>query len=103
MKVSISGTTSKRSPMLKSSQFAIAPNASYTLSCQVKTTGLSKGLEVYLVEGDAAGNWSQRGSTAIGDDGMDDVVVDVHVGPTAAKAYFKARITAGTGRRGWTT
>ncbi|HEY7114430.1 MAG TPA: hypothetical protein VIA45_15990, partial [Thermoanaerobaculia bacterium] len=51
MKVSISGTTNKRSPMLTSSTFAIAPNTQYTFSCRMKTSGLTNSrFALYLVE-----------------------------------------------------
>jgi hypothetical protein len=98
MKMTISGTVAKRSPMLTSSQFSIVPNAAYTFSCQVKTSGLSKGLDFYLLEQDASGTWVQRGLAGkSGTTGWTTLSLTYTSGPKAVKAYFKIEEYSGYG------
>jgi hypothetical protein len=55
MKVSIPGTTAKHSPDLISNNVSILPNTPYTFSFNVKTSGLSYGLTIFVYEVDALG------------------------------------------------
>ena len=98
MKMYISGTSAKRSPLLSSSQFTVIPNAVYTFSCQVKTSGLSRGLDFYLLEQDTSGNWVQRGlSGKSGTTPWSPLTLTYTSGPKAAKAYFKVEENTGYG------
>jgi IPT/TIG domain-containing protein len=60
MKISIPGTTPKHSPDLISSNVAILPNTPYTFSYNVRTSGLSYALTIFLYEVDSAGKSIRR-------------------------------------------
>ncbi len=59
MRVVVPGTTAKRSPSLTSSTFSILPNATYTLSFQTKTSGLSYPLTVFVLIENSVGGLTQ--------------------------------------------
>ena len=101
MKVSIPGTTAKRSPMLTSSTFAIAPNTQYTFSCQMKTSGLSTKAALYLVENKSTGGATQYLLTSgTGTTGWTALSKTYTSTPGAINGYFKAEIYSGYGT-GW--
>ncbi len=98
MKVAISGTTARRSPTLASSVFSISPNASYTVSCQMSTSGLSYPLNLFVYEQAADGTSTKRTlSSSTGTTGWAVKSVTFTTSPTAVSAYFQAYIYNGYG------
>jgi hypothetical protein len=98
MKVSIAGSTAKRSPSLTSSTFSILPNAVYTLSCQTSTSALSYPLNVFLWERASNGTLTKRNvGSATGTTGWATKTLTFTSGPLAESAYFEIYIYNGYG------
>jgi hypothetical protein len=98
LRIDVSGSTPKRSPMLNSSTFPILPNTPYTFFCRVKTSALSSVLDVYLIERDSAGHLVQRGlSSDSGTNDWETRSLTFTSGPVAVSAYFKVEIYSGYG------
>jgi hypothetical protein len=98
LKVTIPGTTAKRSPTLTSSTFTVKPNAVYTLSVQMSTSGLTNGLSVFLYEKSTGGVLTRRNVTSpTGTTGWQIQTLTFTTRPDAASAYFQAYVYSGYG------
>jgi hypothetical protein len=98
LRLDLPGTSARRSPTLLSSPFPIRGNTPYVLTCQIRTSGLSPFLNVYVVEQDASGNAIQRGVSS------ESGTADWHrrslafvSSPRAASASFKVVVSSGYG------
>ena len=98
MKLSIPGTTAKRSPSLKSSTFAVVPNATYTVTCQMKTSGVSGVMTLFAVEQRSDGTSVQpHVSSPSGTSGWGLKTFRFTTGANAVNAYIKIEIYSGYG------
>jgi len=99
MKLSIPGTTSLRSPdFYTTAKFPLLPNTPYTMSCAMKTSGLSSGLTLYLLQQDSSGVWSQIGlSSVTGTSGWQTYSMTITTAPNIVQGYLKAYLSSGYG------
>jgi IPT/TIG domain/S-layer homology domain len=99
MKLSIPGSTGVRSPdFFTTAQFPILPNTTYILSASMKTSGLSQGLALYLLQQDSSGAWIQTGiPSATGTTGWQKYTVLVNTKPNATMGFIKAYVSSGYG------
>ncbi len=99
MKLYIPGSTGQRSPdFYTTAYFPLLPNTPYTLSCGMKTSGLSSGLTVYLLQQDSSGTWIQTGVASLtGTTGWRTYAKTINTGPNAVQGYLKAYVSNGYG------
>jgi hypothetical protein len=98
MKLSIPGTTKKRSPDLITGVFPLPGNATYTFSARIKTSGLSNGLTVYLIQRNASGAGIQTGlQSQIGTSGWTTKNLAITTRPDTVEGYLKIYISSGYG------
>lgn len=101
MKVTIPGTTAKRSPMLTSGTLSVLPSTTYTLSAQMKTSGLSYSLSLFVVVQASDGTSTQLGlSSPTGTNGWALKSLKFTTQANAVSAFLKAEIYNGYGT-GW--
>ncbi len=99
MKLSIPGSTPQRSRDLETiAQFPLKPNTPYKFSASMKTSGLSSGLTLYLLQQDSSGVWTQLGiSSLTGTDDWRTYAKTIFTGPNAVQGYLKAYVSSGYG------
>src|SRR5262249_45437764 len=99
MKLSISGSTPKRSPdFFTTAQFTLQPNTPYTITVSMKTSGLSSPLSLYLEQQDSGGTWSQIGiASATGTNDWKTYRQTFTTGPDTVQGYLKAYVSSGYG------
>ena len=99
MKLSIPGSTPQRSrDLMTIAQFSLKPNTPYKFSASMKTSGLTSGLTLYLLEEDSSGNWTQMGvSSLTGTNGWKTYSKTIFTGPNAVQGYLKAYVSNGYG------
>src|SRR5262249_8878256 len=98
LRVTIPGTTSKRSPTLTSSTFTIKPNAAYTVSSQMRTSALTGNLNVYFIEESSGGVQTRRTlSSPTGTSGWLIQTATFTTRPDAVRGFFQAYVYSGHG------
>ena len=99
MKLYIPGSVNQRSPdFLTIAQFPLSPNTPYRLSASMKTSALTAGLALYLLQQDSSGAWVQTGiSSDTGTTGWQTYSKTVFTGPNVVQGYLKANISSGRG------
>ncbi len=99
MKLTISGSTPRRSPdLFTTANFPLSPNTPYKLSGSMKTSGLSSGLTLYLFEQDSSGAWTKTGVPSLtGTNGWKAYAMTITTGPNTVQGYLKAYVYSGYG------
>ena len=98
MRVDVPGAIARRSPLLTSTAFALAPNTFYTISCAMRTLGLSYPLVLFLVEQNSDGSTTQFAlSGATGTTDWTTEMLQLTTGPLAVSGFLRAEIFNGFG------
>ena len=94
------GESPRGGPDLLSTAFPVLPNTPYGFSCAVKAEGLTRGLDISVVEQDGEGRVAERNTrrTISGTRDWTPVSLSFTTGPTAARAYVQVSLSSGRGK-----